>query len=169
MSENNFNKSQNPSNTQMMIKQEQSMNKPTYRILNGQIPLQQIGTSNNQIDLPKVLHQHIVQQQASLSSSTHVQNQPSTIPYVTQQYYSKTISVPSSLEQQQVESNKASSSSIWLLVEWEEGDENIYHVINVTEILNNVGTLEPGKGVYFRNGNIRIQATIVLVSGKPCI
>lgn len=152
----------------MMIKQEQSINKPTYRILNGQIPLPQIATSNP-IDLPKVLHQHIVQQQASSVSSTHVQNQqqqPPTIPYVTQQYYSKTISVPS-LEQQQVESNKASSlASIWLLVEWDEGDENIYHVINVSEILNNVRTLEPGKGVYFRNGNVRIQATIVLVSGK---
>ncbi|XP_063702292.1 uncharacterized protein LOC134832246 [Culicoides brevitarsis] len=140
--------------TIQMLQQQQQQPATIQRkpvLLNGQIPQMFNHQGTIMDNIPKTVHTLVSHDSTGVHFQTPPVNSQSTV-----------------LQFQQKPQDAVSTttvSNLWLLVEWEADGENIYHVINAAELIgNNSGTIQTGKSVWFKNGSVIIQATIVLIS-----
>uniref|UniRef100_A0A336LU01 CSON007952 protein n=1 Tax=Culicoides sonorensis TaxID=179676 RepID=A0A336LU01_CULSO len=176
MAENRYKVPQNKGVTIQMLQQQQQNpaqgQKREPLVLNGQLSLPQMfqshQTQNNMDNIPKTVHALI---QESKPTSIHYQPQPKVLQFQTQPMQQQPLQQQHQIQSQQKpiqmeqHSGNGPVSNLWLLVEWEADGENIYYVINASELIgNNSGTIQTGKSVWFKHGSVIIQATIVLIS-----
>lgn len=171
MEENRYKIPEHKGVTIQMLQQQQQQTSIQQRkpiLLNGQLP-QMFNHQGSILDnIPKTVHTLIHDssgvhfQPAQQSQGTVLQFQSQQQQGQMQQSSQKT---PISIDATTSAVSTTTVSNLWLLVEWEADGENMYHVINASELIgNNSGTIQTGKSVWFKNGSVIIQATIVLIS-----
>lgn len=166
MEENRYKLPEHKGVTVQMLHQQQQLQPLSIQqrkpiLLNGQLPQMFNHQSSILDNIPKTVHTLIQDTSGVHFQQQQQAQQPTVLQFQPQQAPQKTISMDAT--------NPAVStttvSNLWLLVEWEADGENMYHVINAAELIgNNSGTIQMGKSVWFKNGSVIIQATIVLIS-----